>query len=233
MSKPTTELQAKQAAQRIREAFLEDDIAVVCNQTGPEQFLVVVTIESSEDGLAFYPHETDNGAAGLPDEVAKQIRCLIDGVPYVAPRFLTFGDFITGGTGVYDDMVTYDGSDLHLDRVIGGDSPAGDAPDDGEPADLGDDPAAADGSADPDPGSSDSGDGDLDIAGDLGATDLESGGSDDLSGAVAGDEGEQSAEETSSEPVASNDEHAEQDETVKPTETTTVAPKATTRKRSK
>jgi hypothetical protein len=112
MTTPVTKMQAVAARDLVR-ANYPDGLEVVLNELGTNRYTITVTGIEFGGSATFAPQDLDQGNGGIPLEPRKRLNALVEGTEYVAPVYQTMGEFLTGGSGRYDDVMTHGGGQLH------------------------------------------------------------------------------------------------------------------------
>lgn len=113
MPRPCTRGQADQALALLRGAYAPEILEFSATQTGYDRWEIVAVRPGEAAGLVFHPLDLDNGASGIDVEVQRRLNALAEGVPYVPPHRISFGEFITGGANRYDDVMSHSSGQLH------------------------------------------------------------------------------------------------------------------------
>ena len=111
MYRPAHPQRVQDVAERLA-AYFEDEPLVIHAKAVPRQgtYISVAHVENPSVGLLFHVDELDNGASGFKDQALLRIRAYLEGTEFVpAP--------IKPGL-VYDDVITYGGSDLMPKREV-------------------------------------------------------------------------------------------------------------------
>lgn len=105
MYRPAHPQRVQEVADRLA-AYFEDEPLQIFAKAVPRQgtYISVAHIDNPSVGLLFHVDELDNGASGFREPALLRIRAYLAGTEYVPPA--------PSGGMVYDDVMTYGGSDL-------------------------------------------------------------------------------------------------------------------------